>query len=211
MDANLQIATSVVYDRCLALYNVGIEWGGIKHPHRNCIYTEMQDIIGLRWVHDYDTIDWYCKLKKEGFPANYGEFENNTIFRIHNKNIESVGEEWWHSLEKLCKRDQFSLMYCIWKVGIKTGFLLPENECAETSKNILYTKHNPHKRVLDLSRMEKLRFQLWRVTPNGNEYYASVFDKLYKFPHPRAALYIWEMYALLVYGPKLMFKRLLNR
>ena len=208
MDANIQIATPVVYQRFFELLGAGIEWGGIKHPDQHCTYEEICTILSLRWVHDYDVVDWYAKLKKEGFPELWGLFENNVMFRKHTSSVKQIGEMWWQSMLNGCKRDQFSLMYYLWQIKPRMTYLLEEDECPRTnSTNFNYYPHNPHKRVVDLGLNEKIRNRCMRIaSPDVRISYHKLFDNLSKFSHPRHMLYLWEIYAVLAYGPKLLVK-----
>lgn len=117
IDGTIQIMSKYVYDRCVELAKKGIEWAAIKHQWRQCAYEEMDSIINLKWVHDYDCIDWYKIMRDANYPANYKLFENNIIFRLNVDKVKQVNDIWWWSMKKYVPRDQFSLNYAIWKVG----------------------------------------------------------------------------------------------
>lgn len=210
LDANIQIAKSEIYQRYLDLSESSVEWAGIKHPNQQCIYEEICAILSLQWIHDYDVVDWYAKLKKVGFPEDYGLYENSVIFRRHTKKVEEVGDIWWQTLENGIKRDQFSLMYSLWRVQPEMAYLLSEDECPRTnSTNFNYYPHNPHKRVVDLGLNEKIRNRCMRIAaPDVRIGYHKLFDNLSKFSHPLHMLYLWEIYAVLAFGPKLLVKYL---
>ena len=199
IDANVQIATSRVYERFFELLEEGTEWGGIKHPSQGCVYEEICAIVDLKWVHDYDVVNWYGKMKKDGLPEGWGLFENNVIFRRHTPRIGTIGEQWWHTLLNGCKRDQFSLMYVLWKHMPSMSLFLPEGECPRLNSNdFVYYEHNPHKRALHLGIMERLRRSCIRST--GTELrlgYHYLFNNLSLYRSPKTRLYIWEFGALI--------------
>jgi len=196
IDGNICITSQFVYDRCVALATEGVDWAGIKHK-RDCVYDEMNAIIGLGWVHDYEVLDWYRFLRSEKYPDHNGLFENNIIFRRHSQVVKQIDDNWWWTLEEQqVKRDQFSLMYAIWKLPeVKTAYYLSEDENAwNNSGHFDCESHNPHKRILKKTLWEKLRDRYVRMFywDGGWEvFYTHWFDKLLKFPFPHLAMHLW--------------------
>lgn len=212
IDGNIVITSQYVYDRCVELAEEGVEWAGIKHQ-RDCVYDEMNAIIGLGWVHDYEVLDWYQFLRSEGFPEHEGLFENNIIFRLHSPTVGKIDDIWWWTIEKRkVKRDQFSLMYAIWKTpDVKKTFFLAENENAwHNAGHFDCGKHQPHKRVLEKSLWEKMRNRYVKMFywPGGWEiFYTHWFDKLLKHPSPKLAMHLWTAWIAVRYDRKTLFDR----
>lgn len=209
IDGTIQITSKWVYENCVELYQKGIEWVGIRHQWRSTIYDEMVSIIGERWVHDYDVLNWYKYLMQEGYIAQDFLFENNIIFRRHTENVKKVNDIWWWSIEKgYVKRDQFSLMYALWKVPeIKNGFFLPENENAWNNRgHFAYTNHNPHKRVLPWSIWETIRHRCFRAKYGDDTSYTILLDKVCSKKKPLAALQLWTVGALFTQGWKVILQ-----
>lgn len=213
IDGNVSITSQFVYDRCVALAADRVDWAGIKHQSRDCIYDEMNAIIGLGWVHDYEVLDWYRFLRKEGYPDRNGMFENNIIFRVHSQAVKQVDDIWWWTLEeRQVKRDQFSLMYAMWKVPeAKAAYLLSENENAwHNDGRFNCESHNSHKRFLKKTFWEKLRDRYIRkfYWDGGWEvFYTHWFDKLLKWPFPHLMMHLWTAWIAVRYD----FIFLLNR
>ena len=214
MDANFQIIDDWIYKRYIECYQGKVEWASVKHPCRNNLYQEICDLLDLQWVHDYDTIEWYAKMKKDGYNAGNGLLENGIIFRMHTKHTEEAGLLWWDTLQQYCSRDQFSLMCVLWKTNIHPTFLFSQEECPRLkSVHIKYYNHNPHTRVVKLSINELLRKKCISVAPWKELSYKYLFDKLSRYKHPRIMLYMWEIYAIFAYGYKVIMrivKRKLN-
>ncbi len=210
IDANIQIVSSFVYDRFIDIINNGVEWAGIQHPSQNCVYEEMCAIVDLKWVHDYDVVDWYGTLKKAGFPENWGLYENNVIFRRHTEKVDTIGVLWWQTLITGCKRDQFSLMYALWKYQPTMDLILPKGECPRlNSSSFRYYAHNPHKRVQILGVHERIRRSFLRSNYTDiRTGYHEVFNKLSKYKNPKFMLYIWEAVSFLKDGPRVLFNAL---
>lgn len=203
LDANVQITTSHVYDRFMQLYTSDIEWGAIKHPYNtDCIYGEIVDILRANWVHDYEVINWYGILRKSGFPEHYGMYENNVIYRRHTKNVADVCQQWWETIEDGCRRDQFSLMYLLWKSNVVRAYLLDEYECPRTnSRNFRYYGHSKD-RSIHVGFHEIVRNRCARVADPNRSGYPYLLDKLSKYHNPKVMLYLWEVFAIFVYGPQ---------
>lgn len=200
IDGNLQIASRKIYDRFIELFEQNVEWGGVAHCWRDCIYEEMTTLLNFHWVHDYEIVNWYCKLKNANFPEHLGLLENNVIFRIHNDRVNLVCSEWWKTLESECKRDQFSLMYCLWLHPLSVHHILPIGESAKSSECFIYRDHKPHQRVQKLSFNEHLRTCLWSVSDNGGKPLTSLFSRFCRQSNPIMGLYLWEFSAIFKYG-----------
>ncbi|ULB45195.1 tetratricopeptide repeat protein, partial [Limnospira fusiformis KN01] len=99
-------------DKDIALY---------KHYIRKCTYDEIlycqQKEIEVPEI--CDMVD--KKYKSSNFPADYGLFENGFIIRKNTKKVRELNEAWWKEYEEGSQRDQFSLMYCLWKLNIKVS------------------------------------------------------------------------------------------
>lgn len=207
VDANVRILTPWVYDRFVELVGEDVEWAGVSHPDQHCIYDEICAIVQLRWVLDSEVAGWYGKIKNDGFPEKYGLYENNVIFRRHTKNVEKVGELWWRTLKADCKRDQFSLMYALWKVLPTTDFFLLNGECPRIgSKHFAYYEHNSHKRVREPGFHEMMRYRIIRTKypDNIRKGYKEMFDWVSRFGNPKVALALWEIISVVRYAPKMI-------
>ena len=213
IDANIQIAAQGVYDRFYELIKDGVEWGGIQHPDQDCSYEEICAIVDLKWVHDYDVVDWYGRMKKDGFPEDWGLYENNVIFRRHTSKVSDIGDFWWQTLINGCKRDQFSLMYALWKFRPSMAYFLPKGEFPRlNSSNFVYYEHMPHSRILNLGVNERIRRSILRISsPDIRTGYHTLFNKLSDYNRPKTMLYKWEVLSVLRYGPRAFAKALESR
>lgn len=214
IDGNIQITSQWVYDRCVELYESGAEWCGVKHVCRNSVYEELDAIILKGWVHDYDVLKWYIYLRENSYGpeenAKLGYlFENGIIFRRHTNKVKQVEDIWWWTLENWVRRDQFSLMYALWKVGdVKTNFILTNNEnIYENSGHFLYRFHNAHVRVVPLSVMDRFRLSGMKLQKCETPYIV-LFEKIYTRKNPFLILKLWSGYAILRYGLIIIFDKL---
>lgn len=221
IDGTIKIISSYVYDRCVELYSNGIEWAGMVHQCRDCLYDEMDGILALKWAHDYDVLDWYSFLRKEGFPEHYGLFETGVIFRSNTRNVKIVNETWWWSLEKYqIRRDQFPNMYALWKQsGIKIDNFLPAGQTVWNNHG--YFEYTPHvkpktSKVLPFSLWEKLRYRYLEMFYGGEKeweiHYTQWFDKLINktFP-PQLMMHLWTAWVLVRYDLRFLAGRVWQR
>lgn len=113
IDGNINFLTSKFFD---LVKDIDKDIYIPKHPNQIDIYRE------LIWVckAGYNTLEFSQKLasrfRDEGFPANYGLFENNIIYRKHfSPEVIEMMNEWWTFMEEGSKRDQVALAYIFWK------------------------------------------------------------------------------------------------
>ncbi len=140
IDANVQIIGQRIYDRVAELAEQSIDWAGIKHPYRDCLYDEAFVIYGLD--SEQNIFRWCRRLRQENYPRHRGMFENNVIFRAHNEITKRANDLWWNLYEQYTRRDQLTLMYVLWKTPeVKTTYILPEGESAWKSSTIHIYQH----------------------------------------------------------------------
>ena len=145
LDSNIIIIGDAFYNNILKKISIGGEWYGIAHPLRNCIYDE---IIACREA----GIIGYFKAKRllkillyEGFPKNYGLYENNLILRRHNtKIIIKIDDIWWTSFVDSIKRDQISLFFIFWKLNFRPQIL--QKNSTRNDDNLRYLRHISNKK-----------------------------------------------------------------
>ena len=107
------------------------------HPKRDCIYKEAKAVLKRR-KDDKNKVDSQIeKIKKDGFPKNFGLSENNILIRNHKDPIIiKFMEKWWKMINKGSKRDQLSFMYISWKYNFK-NFVLIERKLLKKYFNII--------------------------------------------------------------------------
>lgn len=117
----VEMAQSCMGCRDIALY---------KHPKRNCIYDEINFVqTTLRRVKESELAPFIQKLKTDGYPSQNGLYENGFIFRRNVPAIRELNEMWWRLYSDGPERDQFSLCYCLWKLGIQPEAIKIGQQC----------------------------------------------------------------------------------
>lgn len=101
-----------------------------KHYERHCIYDEITACLQQGKINSASGLSWTRYLQSQGFPRQYGLGENNILVRYHNDSrCIALMECWWELFKNRIQRDQLSLMYLIWKLGINYNYM------NETSRN----------------------------------------------------------------------------
>lgn len=145
IDSNIDLKSNFIYQRAKELEQdlhaiISIP----KHPTRDCIYEEAE-ILKYRGKTIPHLVNKQLSfLLNQGFPKNYGLFENNIIWRRHqNDQITQLGNDWWELLLKYSKRDQMGFSYCLWKHQINClTFMPPEISDHRKCQHFEFNKHN---------------------------------------------------------------------
>lgn len=112
-----------------------------KHEVRDCIYDEGMAVMFLNKA-DPKQVKMQLKGYAEtGMPARFGLLAGGAIFRNHKKSLgNQIMESWWKEYVKWPTRDQISLMYILWSMGIGVsdiGIVSEGKSCLQDSKIIL--------------------------------------------------------------------------
>ena len=113
------------------------------HHDRECIYDEIEVIreIGFDTPEMCDTVKEY--LTKHKMPHQYGQNENNIIFRMHtNPLVQKIDKQWWELIRDYSKRDQLSFSYCLYKNGVTPYEIAMPN--IRYNEWFYVRKHNKH-------------------------------------------------------------------
>lgn len=95
-----------------------------RHTSRRCAYREANEIIKLNYDH-IDLVESQKKFYEEsGFPKGLGLFELPVSIRKNCSTINAMNMRWWEQICKYSSRDQISLPFILWSMGI-TPNLLP--------------------------------------------------------------------------------------
>lgn len=116
IDGNIDVLNDDLERRVYELINHNNLISANVHFERSCIYQE-GNICMAYSIDDPGIIKKQMDyLASSGFPKNYGLFEMNLIFRIHNNPvIITLMNDWWEMIIRFSKRDQLSFMYALWK------------------------------------------------------------------------------------------------
>ncbi len=116
--------------------------GAYLHPNRNCIYQEAKKLSLRKAPREllFPRVDRY---RSEGFPENFGLTHNCFLVRKHNDNkCIKLMKLWWEETSSNVHRDQLSLMYCVWKIGMTINDLALFGSNVDFSCSLNVKPHN---------------------------------------------------------------------
>lgn len=108
------IADPMIAVNYLKRHDIAME----PHIERKCIYQEAKTCIAMGKANKEVANRQMAEYRKAGFPANYGLTSAFLIVRRNTDKIIELEELWWKQVERHTNRDQLSLMYCMWKLGL---------------------------------------------------------------------------------------------
>lgn len=119
IDANIKTVGDMRY--LIYLLN---QYGFIAsiHRHRDCIYEELKACIRLKKGDPKIMRKQIDSYRSSSMPEHYGLIEANLIVRDHHNPIcIEIMERWWQEIAKYSGRDQLSLPFVLWKMGISVS------------------------------------------------------------------------------------------
>jgi len=116
IDASIMIAASPIelINKYLNGYNIAAH----HHQYRSCIYDEADTCIRWGYLKEEDAAPQIEHYKQQGFPSDWGLFENGVLIRRNCPEMISLSTLWNEIYYRFTERDQLSLCYCLWKLGV---------------------------------------------------------------------------------------------
>lgn len=138
LDGTLELRSGNVYrlaraclgDKAIALF---------RHYKRNCTYAEGSHCVAVGKEHPDIVERQLARYKREGLPRAYGLFENAFIVRRNTSQIQELNELWWQEYSSGSQRDQLSLMYCLWRLGLEANVIR-----GKQFRRCSFLRHHPH-------------------------------------------------------------------
>jgi glycosyltransferase involved in cell wall biosynthesis len=121
-----------------ALHNTDI--AGYPHYRRNCTFDEIEECLKLGKVDKQRAELWRSRLEKEQFPRRWGLLENAMLIRRNSPVIRRINELWFKEYINGPERDQFSLMYVLWRSEIPFAKIADSRNFRE-SPHVIWTAH----------------------------------------------------------------------
>lgn len=161
MDANIAVADKAFYEAVEDKIASEAVIAQVPHPYRNCVYDEIAQCYRDARISLRDALRQLRHLEAEGFPRQFGLFENNLILRRHNDpSVVRVSEGWWKEYMSYSKRDQLSLMPVYWKEGLLPGLLLGEGVNSRNTPLLDVVKHPGTLSVTSSRGLRRLPFKV---------------------------------------------------
>lgn len=119
----------------------GSEIAAYPHFERDCIYDEIEECLSLGKVERSRAEDFRKRLTKEQFPRQWGLLENALLVRRDTPVTRRVNELWFKEYITGPERDQFSLMYVLWRAEIPHAEI-GNARSFRRSPHVRWTKHH---------------------------------------------------------------------
>jgi hypothetical protein len=122
IDGSVSIAYTFETARLFALYLQRTDLCMFRHTQRRCLYAEAE-VCRARQLDAPAVIDAQVeRYRRDGYPADAGLGEATVLLRRHSPAVRAFNEMWWDEISNGSKRDQISLGYVAWKLGLDIGY-----------------------------------------------------------------------------------------
>ena len=91
------------------------------HPERACVYEEARAILEMKKALGFEiSIGTQVKeYKVRGYPAHHGLAATGLVVRRHTEAVARFNDAWWSELVRYSNRDQMSVNYVLWRLGME--------------------------------------------------------------------------------------------
>ncbi|MDT9185804.1 glycosyltransferase domain-containing protein, partial [Limnospira sp. PMC 289.06] len=119
----------------------GLEIAGYPHFERNCLFEEIEVCLSLGKSDEERSEALRKRLKKEQYPKSRGLLENAFLVRRDTSIMRQINELWFKEYMVGPERDQFSLMYVLWRARIPHA-VIGNAPNFRKSPHVRWTKHH---------------------------------------------------------------------
>jgi hypothetical protein len=99
-------------------YLSGCDLCMFEHGERTCVYRELEACLRLQKDSPTRMRTQIHGYRRAGYPYNNGLAETTAVLRRHTPQIELFNETWWEEISKGSVRDQLSVNFVCWKLGV---------------------------------------------------------------------------------------------
>jgi hypothetical protein len=109
--------------RAVTYWLRGSNLAAFRHPDRKCLFEEAA--ICAEWRKgDTQKLGAQVRVyRKAGMPRGWGLASTRCVIRRHVKQISTLNEAWWTEIKMHSVRDQISLPYVCWRLGLRWGII----------------------------------------------------------------------------------------
>jgi hypothetical protein len=94
-----------------------------EHMQRNCVYQELEACVKLKKDAVRVMRDQVNRYRRSGYPHNNGLAETTAVLRRHSAQVRDFNERWWAEIASGSQRDQLSVDFVCWKLGLRYAHL----------------------------------------------------------------------------------------
>lgn len=92
-----------------------------EHPNRDCAWRELRVCFEKKMVSKEQLEHLRALFREQGFPRRQGLFVNTMMVqKMGCEHTDKLNNAWWDLFLTHCPRDQVTLGYVVWRLGIET-------------------------------------------------------------------------------------------
>lgn len=110
-------------EMCEQAFSNGGDIALFRHTDRNCAYAEANVVRNIGYDNKANIDRQLMHYEREGFPRDFGLFELPCFIMRNTEKARQLGFMWMEQVSRYSSRDQISLPYCLWKLGIEPVIL----------------------------------------------------------------------------------------
>jgi hypothetical protein len=94
-------------------------WAATRHPQRDCLFDEAAVCIHKRLTESPETLAaQVIRYHEAGMPEHFGLWAGGILARRGDEQSQRLGEAWHSEIENGAERDQVSLPFVAWRLGL---------------------------------------------------------------------------------------------
>lgn len=123
IDSNIVLRGNGFVKEINSYINSKILLVGRKHPLRSSLREEVEACKQFNKDNNKILNAQVAKYYKEGFQDNMGMMETGILYRDNKAtSVMQLNKLWWNEITSYSRRDQISIMYVLWKIGVEFRF-----------------------------------------------------------------------------------------
>jgi len=119
VDGNIRLLVTPQY--AVGHWLKGGQLAIFNHHDRDCLYDEAKFCLRVPRgvIYKQELAQQTAAYRSAGMPAHWGLAETRCVIRMKGPKVQEMGELWWSEIQAHSPRDQVSLPYVCWKVGLR--------------------------------------------------------------------------------------------
>ncbi len=112
-----------------------------RHPDRVCLYDEAE-FCRRKGKAPNKAVNRQIKAyQNAGMPRRWGLPETRCVIRRNTERVHKLNDMWWEHMEQFSARDQISLPFACWKLGLKWDVIPGRVWVRKTNNDFWFIKH----------------------------------------------------------------------